>query len=130
MRRIVPTSHQKLSPGEFEILKLLWKQGSATVAEVREAHKLSDGTRPAYTTTMTVLGRLVEKDAARVDRARQPYRYRPALRRSTLLRHRLREFVEVCYEGDTELLMEDLLGDGHLETDAALRVLGGAEDLS
>jgi predicted transcriptional regulator len=72
---------------------------------------------------MTVLGRLVEKEAARVDRGRQPYRYRPAMRRSTLLRHRLREFVEVCYEGDTELLMEDLLGDGHLKTDAALRVL-------
>jgi predicted transcriptional regulator len=126
----VPTSHQKLSPGEFEILKILWKLDSATVAQVRGAHNLKDGARPAYTTTMTVLGRLVEKEAVRVDRARQPYRYRPAMRRSTLLRHRLREFVEVCYEGDTELLMEDLIGDGHLQTEAALRLLGDSKEQS
>ncbi len=126
----MPTSHRKLSPGEFEILKILWRLDSATVAEVRKAHSTELGTSPAYTTTMTVLGRLVEKDAARVDRGKQPYRYRPAMRRGTLLRHRLREFVEVCYEGDSELLMEDLLGDGLLNSEIALRLVAEAKERS
>jgi BlaI family penicillinase repressor len=126
----VPTSHQKLSPGEFEVLKILWKLDSATVAEVRDAHNSKGRPLPAYTTTMTMLGRLVEKEAVRVDRERQPFRYRPAMRRSTLLRHRLREFVETSYEGDTELLMEDLLGEGHLETETARRVLGDTKGSS
>lgn len=124
----MPTSHQKLSPGEFEILKILWKLDSATVAQVRQASDVESEARPAYTTTMTVLGRLVEKEAVRVDRSRQPYRYRPAMRRSTLLRHRLREFVEVCYEGDSELLMLDLLSDGHLPSEAAHRVLSASKE--
>jgi predicted transcriptional regulator len=119
----VPTSLQKLSPGEFEILKILWRLDSATVAEVREAHDGRTGNRPAYTTTMTVLGRLVEKDAVRVDKAKQPFRYRPAMRRSTLLRRRLREFVDVCYEGDAEHLLEDLLGEAQISEEAVLRVV-------
>lgn len=123
---LVPTSLQKLSPGEFEILKILWKLDSATVAEVRAAH----GNRPAYTTTMTVLGRLVDKEAVRVDKAKQPFRYRPAMRRSTLLRHRLREFVEVCYEGDVEHLLEDLLGESQISEEAVLRVVAESRERS
>ncbi len=127
-RVFVPTSHQKLSPGEFEILKILWKLDSATVAQVREASASERRVRPAYTTTMTLLGRLVDKDAVRVNRAKQPYQYRPAMRRTTLLRRRLREFVEVCYEGDSELLMEDLIGEGHLHCDTALRVVADSKE--
>lgn len=110
----VAVQSEKLSPGEFELLKILWKLESATVAEVRDACSLVDGMPPAYTTTMTVLGRLVDKQAVRVDKAKQPYRYRPALRRNTMLRSRLREFIEICYEGDVQLLLEQLLADGHL----------------
>lgn len=117
----VPPS--KLSPGEFEILKILWKLESATVAEVRDAHDPGKGVKPAYTTTMTVLGRLVEKEAARVDKEKQPFRYRPALRRTTTLRHRLREFVRVNYEGDTQLLLEQLLSGGHLSPQRAREIL-------
>lgn len=126
----MPTSLQKLSPGEFEILKILWKLDSATVAEVRDTHDLRGGNRPAYTTTMTVLSRLVDKDAVRVDKQRQPFRYRPAMRRSTLLRRRLREFVEVSYEGDVEHLMGDLLSEGHLSPESALRVFSDSQEKS
>ena len=124
----VPTSLQKLSPGEFEILKILWKLDSATVAEVRAAHDERAGNRPAYTTTMTVLGRLVDKEAVRVDKTRQPFRYRPAMRRSTLLRHRLREFVEVCYEGDVEHLLGDLLCESQITEEAVLRVVAESRE--
>lgn len=119
----MPTTHLKLSAGEFEVLKILWRLDSATVAEVRDVHGPRGLARPAYTTTMTVLGRLVHKEAARVDKSTQPFRYRAALRRDTLLRRRLRDFVELSYEGEVEHLLADLLRDGHLSTEAAKRVL-------
>jgi hypothetical protein len=40
-----------------------------------------------------------------------------------LLRRRLREFVEVCYEGDTEHLLEDLLSEGQIGEEEVLRVV-------
>ena len=118
----MPTSPQKLSPGEFEVLKILWKLNLGTVAEVRQAYDPHRGMRPAYTTTMTVLGRLVEKNAARVDKDTQPFVYRPAIRRAPFLRRRLREFIEANYEGDTDLLLEDLLGDAHVSAEDLQRV--------
>ena len=108
------TMNPKLSPGEFETLKVLWELGQGTVSEVRDAHNSSLGPKPAYTTTMTVLGRLVEKNAAIVDKEKQPFRYRPARQRTTELKRRLREFVASCYENDSELLLRHLLDEEHL----------------
>ncbi len=123
----MPTNSTKLSPGEFETLKILWKLGSGTVAEVRDAHKGGSGPIPAYTTTMTVLGRLVEKEAARVDKEKQPFRYKPMHLRETTLKRRLREFVSICYEGDSELLLRHVLDDGLLEVQVLREVLEDSE---
>jgi predicted transcriptional regulator len=111
----VPANPQKLSPGEFEILKILWRIESGTVAQVREQQQGPGGFAPAYTTTMTMLGRLVEKQAVRVDKDRQPFRYKPALRRATLLKRHLREFVRTVYEGEAELLISQILSEGYLD---------------
>lgn len=110
----MPTTPPKLTPGEFEILKILWRIESGTVAQVREEQQLRSGLAPAYTTTMTMLGRLVDKHAVRVDRERQPFRYRPTLRRATLLKRRLREFVRTVYEDDPELVVRQILSEGYL----------------
>lgn len=119
----VPSNPQKLSPGEFEILKILWRIEGGTVADVREQQQGRDGLAPAYTTTMTMLGRLVDKEAVHVDKDRQPYRYRPALRRATLLKRRLREFVQVVYCGDSELLVRQLLKDAYLSEEEMADIL-------
>lgn len=122
----MPTMYKKLSPGEFETLKILWQIGGGTVAEVREAHRDPQGFRPAYTTTMTVLGRLVEKEAAGVERDKQPFVYRALMNRNAVLKRRLREFVGTCYGDDSELLLRHLLDDGHVES-GELRALLGDE---
>ena len=107
-------SYPKLSPAEFELMKLLWKLERATVAEVREAHRASHPNGElAYTTVMTLLGRLVDKEAARVEKDKQPFRYRPAVRRMTILRERLRDFVSTTFDDDAAALVAQLV-----ETDA------------
>jgi len=110
----VTSLYPKLSPGEFETLKVLWELGEGTVSEVRDAHNTSLRPKPAYTTTMTVLGRLVDKNAATVDKDKQPFRYRPARQRTSELKRRLGEFVAICYENEPELLLRHLLDEGYL----------------
>ncbi len=62
---------------ELEVMKILWRKQTATVAQVQESLK---PTRPlAYTTVMTVLDRLARKGA--VDRRKQGrgYLYKAAM---------------------------------------------------
>ncbi|MCP4447898.1 MAG: BlaI/MecI/CopY family transcriptional regulator [Myxococcales bacterium] len=117
----MPSIPERLSPGEFEILKILWKLEVATVAEVRADYPREEA--PAYTTIMTLLGRLAGKSAVRVSKERRPFRYRPALQRSTMLRRRLVEFLKTSYQGDAQLLLQHLLSDAHLTAAEATSVV-------
>lgn len=117
----MPSIPSKLSPGEFEILKILWKLEIATVAEVRADYPRDEA--PAYTTIMTQLGRLADKAAVRVSKEYRPFRYRPALQRGTLLRRRLDAFLQTTYEGDAQLVLQHLLVDSHLTPPEASTVL-------
>lgn len=107
-----PTS--ALSPAEFSVLKLLWDLRKATVAEVQLAHKERYERDLAYTTVMTLLGRLAEKGAVKVDKAKQPYLYRPTIRRQSFLKQRLREFIDTVFDGEADALVMQLIDDESL----------------
>ena len=64
---------------ELEVMKILWRLGDATVADVQEELEPS---RPlAYTTVMTVLDRLKSKQVVTRRKQGRGYLYRPALSR-------------------------------------------------
>ena len=48
-----------LTHAELDVLRALWSVRQGTVAEVREQYLRLTGTDPAYTTVMTLLGRVV-----------------------------------------------------------------------
>ena len=100
-------------------MKALWELGKGSVAEVRGELHLR-GNELAYTTVMTLLGRLATKNAVLVDKAREPFVYRPAHRRESVLRERLREFVRDVFDGQAESLVLRLVEDETL-TRAELR---------
>jgi len=102
-------------------MKALWEVGDATVAEVR-AELLRRGQDLAYTTVMTLLGRLAAKGAVAVDKAREPFVYRPAHRRESVLRDRLREFVREVFDGQADSLVLNLVEDETLSR-AELRAI-------
>lgn len=94
-------------------MKALWALGKGSVADVRAAlHER--GHDLAYTTVMTLLGRLATKHAVLVDRAREPFMYRPAFRRESVLRERLREFVRDVFDGRADSLVLRLVEDESL----------------
>jgi BlaI family transcriptional regulator, penicillinase repressor len=71
-------SHARLLPElELEVMKVLWRRESATVAEVQDELKPA---RPlAYTTVMTVLDRLARKGAVHRHKQGRGYLYRPSV---------------------------------------------------
>jgi predicted transcriptional regulator len=63
---------------------------------------------------MTLLGRLAAKSAVLVDKTREPFVYRPAHRRESVLRDRLREFVRDVFDGQADSLVLRLVEDESL----------------
>jgi predicted transcriptional regulator len=117
-----------LTPAEFNIMKVLWQRERATVAEVRAELNKKPGVDLAYTTVMTLLGRLAAKGAVAVDKDREPYVYAPAFRRESVLRDRLRSFLSDVFDGDSQAMVLGLVADESLSLDelrAIERDLGG-----
>jgi predicted transcriptional regulator len=102
-----------MTPAELRVMKALWELGKGSVAEVRAELQVR-GNELAYTTVMTLLGRLAAKNAVVVDKAREPFVYRPAHRRESVLRERLREFVRDVFDGQAESLVLRLVEDESL----------------
>lgn len=98
-------------------MKALWQLGRATVAETRAELTRRDGGEPAYTTVMTLLGRLAGKGAVQVDKDREPYVYAPAFRRESVLRDRLRAFLSDVFDGDSHAMVLGLVADESLSLD-------------
>ena len=110
-----------LTSAELRVLKALWEVDRGTVADVR-AELARRGNELAYTTVMTLLGRLAGKGAVVVDREREPFVYRAARRRESVLRERLREFVREVFDGNADSLVLNLVEDESL-TRAELRAI-------
>ncbi|HEY4241252.1 MAG TPA: BlaI/MecI/CopY family transcriptional regulator [Kofleriaceae bacterium] len=107
------TRSPELTSAELRVMKALWEVGTGTVADVR-GELGRRGNDLAYTTVMTLLTRLAGKGAVAVDKAREPFVYRPAQRRESVLRDRLREFVREVFDGKADSLVLNLVEDESL----------------
>ena len=117
-----------LTPAEFNVMKVLWHLERGTVAEVRTELNRRSGVELAYTTVMTLLGRLAAKGAVGVDKDREPFIYAPAFRRESVLRDRLRSFLSDVFDGDSQAMVLGLVADESLSLDelrAIEKDLGG-----
>ena len=110
-----------LTPAELRVMKALWQVEHGTVAEIR-AELGRRGQDLAYTTVMTLLGRLATKGAVAVDKEREPFIYRAAHRRENVLRDRLREFVREVFDGQADSLVLNLVENESLSR-AELRAI-------
>lgn len=113
----------ELGPLEFALLRILWKKSPATSGDVLDEYNRRSSRKPlAYTTVMTLLTRLVEKGVIAVDRDRQPFRFTPRIGREALLKQRVREFVDVFFDGRAADLAVRLVEEGPLPDDAIERL--------
>lgn len=106
-----------ITEAELRIMKLLWQQGPSTVRQVLESLPMSDEDRPAYTTVMTLMKQLADKGALVVDRERQPFVYKPAVRRDQVFRHRVSEFLHEVFDGQAVDLVLRLVEEEELSAE-------------
>lgn len=107
---------------EFRMLKVLWSLKSATVSQVRERYNAEHEASLAYTTVMTLLGRLAAKGAVKVDKEREPYLYTSTSRRQTVLRERVKAFVNSVFDGDADELVLQLVEGEQLSPEVVQRL--------
>jgi BlaI family penicillinase repressor len=96
---------------ELDVMAVLWENGGATVAEVRE--RLSD--ELAYTTVLTVLRTLEEKGYVEHEPTEgRAYRYCPLVARKAAGASALKRVVGKLFAGRPELLLTELVSDRDL----------------
>ncbi|MFA4030068.1 MAG: hypothetical protein GDYSWBUE_001463 [Candidatus Fervidibacterota bacterium] len=78
---------------EGDVLHIIWKLGSASVADVCKALR-SLGKRRAYTTIMTTMARLYRKGFLRRTKAGKRYIYEPTISHSEAARLFVSAFLE------------------------------------
>jgi BlaI family penicillinase repressor len=111
-----------ITEAELRIMKLLWQRGPSTVRDVLDSFPARDADRPAYTTVMTLMKQLAEKGALAVDRKRQPFVYKPAVRREQVSRHRVSKFLHEVFDGQAVDLVLRLVEEEDLSAEDLRRI--------
>lgn len=106
-----------ITAAELDVLKVLWRLKSGTVRDVKDRLERPGAGPPAYTTVMTLLNQLASKGVLRVDRDRQPFVYKPAVRRDQVLRQRIEQFVNTVFDGQAGELVMRLVEEADLTPD-------------
>jgi len=99
-----PNAH--LSPGEFELMEILWSIGEGSVKDVLD--RIKPSRQLAYTTVMTVLDKLRRKGILRYRRRGKAYIYAPLVSRETVLEAVLDEFVGTYFDGSRDRLLDQV----------------------
>ena len=92
---------------ELDVMAVLWRRGSGTVAEVR------DGLQEefAYTTVLTVLRTLEEKGYVGHVAEGKAHRYHPLVAQDAAGKSALARVLDKIFEGSEELLLTQLVSD-------------------
>lgn len=98
---------------ELEILKVLWRDGPATVRQVREA--LGEQRKLAYTSVMTMMGIMTNKGYLRRTKKRGSYLYQPKLERDRTASRMLQDVVRRAFDGSTKAAVLHLIESGDID---------------
>ncbi|MBI3838989.1 MAG: BlaI/MecI/CopY family transcriptional regulator [Planctomycetia bacterium] len=99
--------HEHPTPGELEVLRILWQHSPLTVREVREA--LNRRRPRAYTSVMSLLGVMTEKGLLARRPAGRAFIYSAKAGRAKTMRRMLADLLGRAFDGSASLLVAHLL---------------------
>lgn len=105
-------------PRELEVMSILWRSGSATVAEVREGLE----EELAYTSVLSALQTLEEKGYVRHEAEGRAYRYYPVVKAERAGGSALARIREAIFHGSAERLFAQLVADRGLSREELERM--------
>ncbi len=108
----------ELGPLEYAVVQILWRIGQSTAREVQERYNRENDKPLAYTTVMTLLTRMAEKGVLDVERSRAPFEFSPRITSDQLIRQRVKDFVDVFFEGRAVDLAVRLVEDTPLSQES------------
>ncbi len=101
---------------ELEILKILWKQGSLSGREVRDA--LATRSRDlAYTSVMTVMGIMEDKGYLRRKKQGNGYIYSARITENSTKKKMMGDMVKRLFSGSAAAAMVNLLESSEVSTE-------------
>jgi predicted transcriptional regulator len=103
---------------ELDVMAVLWRRGSGTVTEVRDA--LDD--QLAYTTVLTILRTLEDKGFVTHEAEGKAHRYLPAVSQDAAGKSALSRVLDKIFAGSSEMLLAQFVSDRRLD-EAELRRL-------
>lgn len=107
-----------LTRRELDVMSVLWKHGSATVAETRDG--IAD--ELAYPTVLTVLRTLEAKGHVRHEQEGKGFRYYPVLQSEDAGSSAVGRVLDKVYHGSRELLVAGLLSDESIDEEELRRL--------
>jgi BlaI family transcriptional regulator, penicillinase repressor len=101
-----------LTDGEHRIMEVLWRLGSATVAEVAEELEGKDGS--AYTTVLTMMRIMRDKGYLTCRKDGRAHVYTPKVNRDMAARKAVRQLLTKFFSGSPGELVLSFLRDEQL----------------
>ncbi len=95
------------TPGELEVLQVLWRQGPCTVRQVME--ELNRDHRRAYTSVLSLLNVMNGKGLLRRQPRGRAFVYLPRVQEKTTLRQMVADLVKRAFAGSTRQLVTHAL---------------------
>ena len=106
------------TPRELDVMSILWRSGSGTVSEVREAL----GEDLAYTSVLSALQTLEEKGFVRHEAEGRAYRYFPTVEPEEAGQSAMARIREAVFQGSAELMFAQFVSDRKLNRDELERM--------
>lgn len=100
------------SEAEWKVMKVLWQQHPASVRDLLDV--LDADTGWAYSTVKTLLARLVDKGAVRVDKRANTSLFEPLVAEPEAQRSALRALLDRAFDGTFGALVHHLVAEEKL----------------
>ncbi len=109
---MVRPRHEHPTPGELEVLQIIWDQGPSTVRQVMEV--LNRKRRRHYTSVMSLLNVMVDKGYLQRVRRGRAFVYEPAVGREKTLGELVQDLLCRAFGGSATSLVSRLLDESPL----------------
>ncbi len=98
------------TPGELEVLQILWETGPATVRDVLDVLEANERGR-AYTSVMSLMNVMADKGLVKRTPQGRAFLYAPVMKKDAALGKMVRDLCRRAFEGSASTLVTRLLDE-------------------
>jgi len=98
------------TPGELEVLQILWETGPATVRDVLDVLEANERGR-AYTSVMSLMNVMADKGLVKRTPQGRAFLYAPVMKKDAALGKLVRDLCRRAFEGSASTLVTRLLDE-------------------